>query len=58
MPSHSPKPPRGKARDAQLAFVDLLAEATRPGFFGSVSLSVTVQDGHVQQVRVVTEKKV
>ena len=49
---------RGKARDAQEAFAELLVEATRRGYFGTVSLTLHVQDGFVQQVRVATERVV
>jgi hypothetical protein len=49
---------RGKVRDAQEAFAELLAEATRRGYFGTVSLTLHVQDGFVQQVRVATERLV
>ena len=49
---------RGKARDAELAFVDLLSEATRRGYFGTVSLTLHVQDGFIQHVKVTTERLV
>ncbi len=49
---------RGKARDAESAFVDLLSEATQGGYYGSVSLTLHVQDGFIQQVRVATERLV
>ncbi len=49
---------RGKARDAQEAFADLLSEATQRGYFGSVSLTLHVQDGFIQHVRVATERVV
>lgn len=54
----STSPARGKARDAHDAFLGLLAEATQRGYFGSVSLTMHVQDGFVQQVRVATERVV
>jgi len=50
--------PRGKAADAQAAFADLLAESSRRGYYGSVSLTLTVQDGFIQHVRVATERLV
>lgn len=56
MPNQSAQPNRGKARDAQIAFAELLSEATRAGFYGTVSLTLNVQDGHVQQVRLATER--
>ena len=48
--------PTGKIQQAQQAFVDLLSESTQSGFYGSASLTINVQDGHIQHVRVATEK--
>ena len=45
-----------KTGQAEQAFVDLLTEACHPGFFGSASLSFTIQDGRIQHVRVSTER--
>ncbi len=50
--------PRGKAQDAHEAFVLLLAEATRRGYYGTVSLTLNVQDGFIQHVKVATERLV
>jgi len=50
-------PPRiGRVEQAQAALAKLLAETSRRGYFGSASLSFTVQDGHIQHVRIATER--
>lgn len=49
---------RGKAGDAQAAFADLMIEATQRGYYGTVALTLHVQDGFIQQVRVATERVV
>lgn len=46
----------GKSQQAEAAFWRLMSEASRPGFYGSVSLSLSVQDGRIQQVRLATEQ--
>jgi hypothetical protein len=39
-------------------FAELLVESCRRGFFGTVSLTLNIQDGCVQQVRVATERTI
>lgn len=51
-------PRGGRAHDAQAAFAELLAASSQRGFYGSVTLSMNVQDGFIQQVRVTTERVV
>lgn len=45
-----------KAEQAQDAFAKLLADASRRGFYGNASLSFSVQDGSLQQLKVMLEK--
>jgi hypothetical protein len=40
----------------QIAFAQMLAEATRRGTFGAATLSFNVQDGAIQQIRVAIER--
>lgn len=47
---------RGKANQAEAAFVRLLSESSRRGFYGNVSLTLSVQDGFIQHVRVATDQ--
>lgn len=48
---------RSKAALAEQAFATLLSECSRSGYFGSVSLTISVQDGHIQHVRIATERQ-
>lgn len=41
---------------AQAALADLLAETARQGFYGAATLTVSLQDGHIQYVRIATER--
>ncbi len=50
------KPRRGKAEQAEAAFAVLVGEASRRGFYGTVSLSLNVQDGFIQHIRVATDR--
>lgn len=45
-----------RPRDPEGAFADLLTETRRRGFYGTVSLTLHVQDGFVQQMRVASER--
>lgn len=56
--SQSKASSRGRAGDAQAAFAELLSASSRRGFYGAVTLSMNVQDGFIQQVRVTTERVV
>ncbi|MGE0610440.1 MAG: hypothetical protein AB7O62_25350 [Pirellulales bacterium] len=47
---------RAKLAQVERAWSDLLAQALRRGFFGSVSLELQVQDGTIQSVRRKVEK--
>ncbi len=40
-----------KLAQLQAAMTELLAEATRRGFFGVVALEMNVQDGTIQSIR-------
>lgn len=51
-----PAPRVGKAQQAQHAFVRLLEESSQRGFYGAVSLTLNVQDGFIQHVRVATDR--
>lgn len=45
-----------KAEQTQTALAELLATATRRGFYGSATLTLSLQDGHIQHVKVATER--
>ena len=40
-----------KVAQLQAALAEMLAEATRRGFFGTAALELTVQDGTIQAIR-------
>ena len=53
--------PRLKANQrerAQAEFTKLLSAAESQGFYGTASITVSVQDGHIQHVRVAVERMV
>ncbi len=52
MMTHARTPGNAK-KIAQLeaALAEMLAEATRRGFFGTVALELSVQDGTIQNIR-------
>jgi hypothetical protein len=47
-----------KRSQAQAEFAKLLAAAETRGFHGTASLTVSVQDGHIQHLRVSVERMV
>lgn len=48
----------GRVKDAQAAFAGLITEASQPAFYGTLSLTLRVQDGFIQHVSVATERVV
>jgi hypothetical protein len=47
-----------KVEQAEEAFVRLLADASRRGFYGTAGLTLSIQDGHIQHIRVAVEKMI
>jgi hypothetical protein len=47
---------KSQAGKAQAVWLELLAAATRRGFFGTVSVEVSVQDGTIQRINSKVEK--
>ncbi|WP_146583840.1 hypothetical protein [Posidoniimonas polymericola] len=47
-----------KIGQAQVVLTEVLSKIARPGYFGVATLTVHLQDGHVQQVKVMTEKQI
>ncbi|MCC6493096.1 MAG: hypothetical protein IT424_08740 [Pirellulales bacterium] len=47
-----------KREQAQAEFAKLLAAAETRGFHGTASVTVVVQDGHIQHMRVAVERMV
>jgi hypothetical protein len=47
-----------KAEQAETAFAKLLADASRRGFYGTAGLTLAIQDGHIQHIRVMMERMI
>jgi hypothetical protein len=47
-----------KVEQAEKAFAHLLADASRRGFYGTAGLTLSIQDGHIQHIRVLTERMI
>jgi hypothetical protein len=47
-----------KAEQAEEAFVRLLADASQRGFFGTAGLTLSIQDGRIQHIRVALERMI
>jgi hypothetical protein len=48
----------GKREQAEAALAQVLADASRRGFYGTAGLTLAVQDGRIQHIRVVVERMV
>jgi hypothetical protein len=47
-----------KIEQARGALDQLAAAVARPGYYGTATLTFSLQDGHVQQVKIATERLV
>ena len=47
-----------KAELAEAALAEVLAKASAVGYYGTVSLTLSVQDGHIQHLKVPTERMI
>ena len=45
-----------KVEQAEVAFAQLMADASRRGFYGTAGLSLSIQDGRIQHIRVALER--
>lgn len=48
----------GKAEKATEAFARLLADSSRRGFYGTAGLTLSIQDGRIQHIRVAMEEMI
>jgi len=55
--SEPPTKPAKKAQ-AQAEFAKLLAAAETRGFHGTASITISIQDGHIQHLRVAVDRMV
>ena len=51
-------PNSNKVQQVEAALAKLIAEASRRGFYGNVAVNLSVQDGHIQHVRLTTERMI
>jgi hypothetical protein len=47
-----------KVEQAEVAFAQLVAEASRRGFYGTAGLTLSIQDGSIQHIRVAMERMI
>jgi hypothetical protein len=47
-----------KVEQAEEAFVRLLADASRRGFYGTAGLTLSIQDGRIQHIRVALDRMI
>jgi hypothetical protein len=47
-----------KIEQAETAFAQLMADASRRGFYGTAGLTLSIQDGHIQHIRVAIERMI
>lgn len=50
------RPTSGKAKVAEAAYREAITAASRRGFFGSITLTLKVQDGAIQHVVIGSER--
>jgi hypothetical protein len=51
-------PQRNKIDQLEAELAKLLADASRRGFYGEAGITLSVQDGRIQHIRVAMEKMV
>jgi hypothetical protein len=51
-------PQPNKTQQIEAALAKLLAESSQRGFYGEAGITLSVQDGHVQHIRVAVEKMI
>jgi hypothetical protein len=51
-------PQANKIQQVEAALAKLLADSSQRGFFGEVGLTLSVQDGHIQHIRVAIERMI
>jgi len=47
-----------KVKQAETTFAQLLADASRRGFYGTAGLTLSIQDGRIQHIRVALERMI
>jgi len=47
-----------KVEQAEMAFARLMADASQRGFYGTAGLTLSIQDGRIQHIRVAMERMI
>ena len=47
-----------KVQQVETALAKILAESSQRGFYGEAGLTLSVQDGHIQHIRVAVERMI
>jgi hypothetical protein len=50
--------PPNKVDQAEAAFAQIMAEAARRGFYGTAGVTLAVQDGRIQHIRIAVERMI
>lgn len=58
MDTATPTPQANKAQQAESAFAQLMVDASRRGFYGTAGLTLSIQDGRIQHIRVAVERMI
>ena len=53
-----PKPQTVKVQQVEAALAKLLAESSERGFYGEAAITLSVQDGVIQHIRVAMERMI
>lgn len=53
-----PTPKPNKVQQAETAFAQLVADTSRRGYYGTAGLTLSIQDGRIQHIRVAMEKMI
>jgi hypothetical protein len=48
----------GKIEQTEQAFASMLADASTPGFYGTIGLTLVVQDGRIQYIRTLRDETI
>jgi len=51
-------PHQNKVAQVEAALAQLIADASRRGFFGEAGITLSVQDGRIQHIRVALERMI
>lgn len=51
-------PQTNKVQQAESAFAQLMVDASRRGFYGTAGLTLSIQDGRIQHIRVAIERMI